>query len=136
MTKHIGRPFADTRLVEFIERRILELRPRKSQLEIAEEAGFSQRTMLANIKAGTNKLPLDRVPGLADALECDPALLFKLALEQLSGNSTVVAIERIFGVVVTANEADWIREIREASDHSDPALTSKRRSVIRTAFGR
>lgn len=36
------RPFSHTRLNRFLEKRILELRPRKSQIEIASEAGFVQ----------------------------------------------------------------------------------------------
>ena len=40
MKKRAGRPYADTRLAAFLEKRILELKPRKTQLEIATEAGF------------------------------------------------------------------------------------------------
>ncbi|MGO4916866.1 hypothetical protein ACEN2R_15490, partial [Pseudogemmobacter sp. W21_MBD1_M6] len=38
-----SRPHADTRLAKFLEKRILELRPRKSQIEIATDAGFINR---------------------------------------------------------------------------------------------
>ena len=72
--KTAAKPYADTRLVKFLEKRILELKPRKTQSAIASEAGFPQTNMLANIKTGANKLPLDRVPGLAKALESDPKL--------------------------------------------------------------
>lgn len=64
MKKSAAKPYASTRLVRFLEKRILELRPRKTQLAIVNEAGFSQTNMLAMIKAGANKLPLDRVAGL------------------------------------------------------------------------
>ncbi len=43
------------------------------------------------IKNGSTKLPLDRVPSVAKPLECDPKLLFKLALEQLGGATTALA---------------------------------------------
>lgn len=92
--------------------------------------------MLAMIKNGSSKLPLDRVPGLARTLDCDSALLFHLALEQLSTDTTSAAITQIFRAIVTENEAAWLNAIREASDHSDPALTSKAQSAIRTIFGR
>lgn len=131
-----GRPYANTRLARFIEKRILELRPRKTQLEIATEAGFKQPNMLAMVKAGTSKLPLDRVPGLAKALECDPTLLFMLAVEQLGGDTTEGAIAQIFGTLVTRNETAWLEEIRDASGHTDPALTSRARSAIRSIFGK
>lgn len=73
-------PYADTRLAKFVETRVLELRSRKSQIEIATEAGYVNPNNLAMIKNGSTKLPLDRVAGVAKALECDPRLLFKLAL--------------------------------------------------------
>jgi len=61
------KPFADTRLAKFIEKRVMELKPRKSQIEIAVEAGFVSVNMLPMLKGGSSKLPLDRVPSLARA---------------------------------------------------------------------
>lgn len=112
------------------------MRPRKTQLAIASEAGFVSPNMLAMIKSGSTKLPLDRVASLAKALECDPVMLFILALEQLDRNTTEQAIRQIFGALVTENEVAWLEEIRRASDHSDPSLTARARSAIRGIFGR
>lgn len=136
MKKTAARQYAGTRLVRFLEKRILELRPRKTQSQIASEAGFSQPNMLAMIKTGANKLPLDRVPGLAKAIESDPALLFMMAVEQLGGDTTEIAIRKIFGTLVTENEVAWLEEIRDASNHADPNLTTKARSAIRGIFGK
>ncbi len=130
------RPYEDSRLAKYLEKRVLELRPHKTQAEIATQAGFTHPNMIAMLKSGATKLPLDRVPSLATALECDPRLLFNLALDQLGGDTTVRAIEQIFGVVVTKNEAAWIEEIRNASGHADPALTSRGRAAIRGIFGK
>jgi transcriptional regulator with XRE-family HTH domain len=134
--KSTGKPFANTRLVEYLGKRILELRPRKTQIEIASEAGFRQPNMLAMVKNGSTKLPLDRVAGLAKALECDPAMLFRMALEQLNEDATALAIDRIFGAIITKNEADWLAAIREASDNSDPSLTAKAQKAVRAIFGK
>ena len=131
-----SRPYAGTRLAKFIETRVLELRPNKSQIEIATEAGYVNPNMLAMIKNGSTKLPLDRVPSVAKALECDPKLLFKLALEQSGGAMTAVAVEAIFGTIVTRNEVVWLEEIRDASGHSDPNLTSRSRTALRAVFGK
>ena len=130
------RPYAETRLAKYIERRVLELRPRKSQIEIATEAGFVNPNMLAMLKSGASKLPLDRVPGLARALDCDPKRLFALALEQAGNETTSRAIDEIFGAIVTRNEVAWLMEIRDASGHSDPTLTTRARSAIRGVFGK
>ncbi|WP_026759199.1 helix-turn-helix domain-containing protein [Sediminimonas qiaohouensis] len=130
------KPHADTRLAKFIQKRVMELRPRKSQIEIATEAGFVNPNMAAMIKNGTTKLPLDRVPSLARALECDPAYLLRLTLEQVAGDTAANAIVEIMGTPVTRNETGWLQEIREASDHGDPRMTARSRAAIRAIFGK
>jgi hypothetical protein len=56
------KPHAETRLAKYIDKRVMELRPRKSQIEIAVEAGFVSQNMVTMIKNGSSKLPLDHVP--------------------------------------------------------------------------
>lgn len=135
MTKTSGRPYSDTRLAKFVEKRVLELRPAKTQRQIAAEAGYTNPNMLSMLKTGVCRLPLDRVPGLARALETDPVLLFVMAVEQ-AGGTEAATVERIFHELVTENEGEWLREIRSASGNSDPRLTSRARSAIRGIFGR
>jgi hypothetical protein len=130
------KPHADTGLAKFIERRVLELKSKKSQIQIASEAGFPNPNMVTMIKTGTSKLALDRVPSMARALECDPALLLRLALEQAIGGTAAQAIIEILGTPVTANEQTWLQEIRAASGHSDPRLTSRSLAMIRAIFGK
>jgi hypothetical protein len=135
MPTQAGKPYADTKLVRFLQKRILEFRPRKTQREIASEAGFVAVNMLAMVKAGSSRLPLDRVPALAKALDADPAYVFQLALEQ-HDPALARVISAIFGTAVTRNETAWLEEIRDASGHSDPTLTTKTRKTIRGIFGR
>jgi len=112
------------------------LKPRKTQAQIAAEAGFPNPNMISMIKGGASKLALDRVPSLAVALECDPARLFLMALEQIENPTTANAIQRIFRTTVTENEGDWLRAIREASENTDPPLTARARSAVRGIFGK
>ena len=130
------KPYLDTRLAKFVETRVLELKHKKSQAEIAEEAGFISPNMVTMIKKGATKLPIDRVPAVAKALECDPALLLRLALEQGEGATAATAIFEIIGPPVTRNELVWITEIREASGDTDPRLTSRASAAFRGIFGR
>lgn len=130
-----GKRYADTRLTKFLSRRILELRPGKTQIEIAAAAGFTAVHMLAMIKAGAARLPLDRVPSLAKALETDPARLLLLAIEQ-QDRALAMVITDILGAVVSKNEIAWLEEIRDASGHSDPNLTRKAQQSIRRIFGK
>ena len=133
MTK---KPHEITRLANYIERRALELKPKKSQLQIANEAGFPNPNMVTMIKQGASKLAIDRVPAMARALECDPAYLMRLAMEQAYGETAAKALIEVFGTPISANELGWIEEIREASDHADPRLTVRTRSALRAIFGR
>lgn len=130
------KPYEGTRLTPFIEKRILELRPTKTQAEVAAESGFANPNMMSLIKSGATRLPLDRVPALAAALDVDPARLLQLALEQWIGSSAARAFEVIFSTVVSRNEADWINEIRDASDNTDPAVTTRKRTALRNMFGK
>ncbi len=131
------KPYEASRLAEFVDARLLELKHKKSQAEIAEEAGFVNQNMITMIKKGATKLPLDRVPALAAALDCDPALLLRLALEQSAGSTATAAIYEIIGQSpVSRNEMTWVREIREASGDTDPRLTSRAAGAIRGVFGK
>jgi hypothetical protein len=132
MTK---KPHKDTALAKFLEKRILELKP-KTQGDIADEAGFINPNVLSMIRSGTTKLPLDRVPALAWALDCDPALLMRLALDQAVGSPAAAALIEILGTPISANERGWIEAIRDASDDSDPRITVRSRSALRAIFGK
>jgi DNA-binding Xre family transcriptional regulator len=129
-------PFAKSTAAEYIADRMRDLSHRKTQAEIAVEAGFQNANMLSILKAGKSKIPLDRVPALAKALECDPAYLMRIALDQAVGVTAARAITDIFGTPVSENERGWLSEIREASDNSDPRLTARSRTSLRGIFGR
>lgn len=131
-----GHPNANTEIAKFIDSRIDQLKGRKSQKDIAAEAGFTNVNVLSMMKSGATKIPFDRVPGLAKALGCDPARLFLLALEQYFESSALVAIKQIFGTVVSENEVSWIEALRKASDNSDPPVTAKRAKILRAIFGK
>ncbi|WP_335947715.1 XRE family transcriptional regulator [Salipiger bermudensis] len=133
MTK---KPHENTRLARYVERRVLELKPMKSQSQIASEAGFQNPNIVTMIKQGSSKLAIDRVPSMAKALDCDPAYLMRLALEQAEGDTAAQAIIEVFGTPVTANELGWVEAIRELSDHTDPRLTTRSRAALRTMFGK
>ena len=133
MTK---RPHENTRLAKYVERRVLELKPTKTQAEIAAQAGYVNQNMITMIKQGSSKVALDRVPALAQALETDPAFVMRLALEQAIGRTAAEAVVEVFGEPVTANEVGWLQAIRESSENSDPRLTSRSQAAIRAIFGR
>lgn len=63
--------------------------------------------MHSMIKHGKSRLPLERVPALAEALEIDPALLFRSALSE-NGPGYERVVVRIFGDVLTMEEREMI----------------------------
>jgi len=129
-------PYQNTATAQLILNRIRDLSHRKTQAEIASEAGFANANMMTFFKNGKNKVPLDRVPSLARALEVDPAYLMRLALDQAVGATAAKAITDIFGTPTTENERGWLGELREASDNADPRLTGRSRTALRGIFGK
>jgi len=129
-------PHATSAIATFVDRRILELRYKKNQCDIAFEAGFTNPNMLTVIKKGNSKLALDRVATMAASLEVDPKYLLRITLEQ-SGNETVLQVfDEVIGTVVSKKEVGWLQLLREASDNSDPAVTTRARSTVLSIFGK
>lgn len=127
-------PYQNTATTKLIADRIRDLSNRKTQAEIASEAGFANANMMTFLKNGRNKVPLDRVPSLAKALEVDPAYLMRLALDQAVGATAAKAIIEIFGTPATENERGWLAELRDASNNTDPRITARSRATLRGIF--
>lgn len=113
-----------SRIADFLSKSIDAMAGHKSQKEIAEEIGYERPNMLSMIKNGDAKLPLEKVPVLAKAINVDAAFLFRLALEQYWPDQQE-AVAAVFGEVTTANERALIRKIRTWTKNADPVLVSK-----------
>lgn len=129
-------PYENTPAALFVRRQTELLRHRKKQKEIAHEAGLMTPNLITMIKNGSTKIPLDRVPALARALETDPAFLMRLTLEQAIGPTASVAVLEVFGTATTLNKRAWLEEIRDASGQTDPKLTARSRTALRAIFGK
>ena len=119
---------------KFIARRIHELSCRHSQLEIATAAGFKSPGMLAMIKTGKAKLPLERVISLAKALECDPGHLVRLTLQQTLSQQV---LDQIFAGAhgsISTNEWGIVVRVRGLSGNTDPKLTPAHDALLTKAF--
>jgi transcriptional regulator with XRE-family HTH domain len=136
MSENMTNPYQNTATAKLISDRVRDLSHRKTQAEIASEAGFANANMMTFLKNGRNKVPLDRVPSLAKALEVDPAYLMRLALDQAVGATAAKALNEIFGTPATENERGWLNELRDASDNTDPRLTARSRTALRGIFNK
>jgi len=132
----VSNPHFNTPAALFIADRVRDLKHRKSQKEIAHEAGFVNANMLSLLKSGVTKVPLDRVPALARALEVDRAYLMRLSLEHLSASRQRTPSSTASARPVTENERGWLDEICDASLNSDPRLTARSQSTLRAIFGK
>lgn len=105
----------------------------KNQRDIAAEIGYDKPNPINMMSKGTMKVPLNKVPGLAKALNVDPAFLMRLAMNQY-WEDAADAIAAVFGTIVTRNEQAILEKIREFSKNTDPALTRDVESKLRAAF--
>jgi len=103
---------------------------RNTQPKIASEAGFANANIMIFLKNVRNKEPLDCVPSLAKALEVDPAMLMRLALDLAVGATAAQVITEIFGATVTQKERRWLAEIR------DVRTTETRAHCAQGVFGK
>ena len=128
----IARPFANTETAKFIDERIERLKGVKSQREIALAIGYDKPNVLSMIKHGDVKLPLDKIPALADAIEVDPAHLLRMAVHDYLPKLEK-AFEQVIGYVATKNEHELLlKPWRAATADADPAPTAE----LAAALGR
>jgi transcriptional regulator with XRE-family HTH domain len=134
MEKRPGFPYADTALAQFVSKQIeIQQRVGKNQRQIAKEIGYDSPNMLSQIKRGETKLPLEKVGLLANALNVDPANLFRLAMQQQwPGEERVIA--EVFGNVLTKHETEIIDLFREIRKGSNEELTPDQVRKLKAVF--
>ena len=133
--KSADKPFADTRMAQFLDRHIDRMTAAGwRQIDIARAIGYSKANIIAMFKKGDTKVPINKVPALARTLGVDPAFLMRLGLQQYWPEEAETITE-VLGGIYTENEKAIIEAIREASDHGDPELTAARRAELGRVFG-
>jgi transcriptional regulator with XRE-family HTH domain len=93
------------------------------QIDIAKELGYDSPNLITMFKQGKTRVPIDKVPLLANIFNIDPK---KMLLRYLCEYQPVLLkiIDQYFGVIITKNEQDIINEIRRLSKGKDPGITS------------
>ncbi|MCV3205573.1 helix-turn-helix transcriptional regulator [Mesorhizobium sp. YC-39] len=134
MKSHISGAADKSEIAKFLDKRIYELRSRKSQREIAKEIGFPNDNFISMLKSGKAKVPLDRVVSIAKALESDPRALFLLALLQDGNEKDRAAFQEIMSEF-SENEREIIGAIRKFSNGADPKMSVLFRRILRALFG-
>lgn len=105
----------------------------KTNAQIAEEAGFPKPNILAMIRSGATKLPLNKIGTMAKALGIDPAHLLQVALSEYNPGVWMV-IEEILGKgqpILTMNELEILRAVRESGVINPKLATDNDRRRLR-----
>lgn len=93
-----------------------------SDAHIAQALGYEKPHVVANIKHGRIRLPITKVPQIAEVLQIEPARLLQMLLRETSPE-LLDAIETCYGpLLLTDAEARLIRSIRQAAGGRDTAL--------------
>lgn len=122
-----------SKIAAYLAKQIDALSGIKSQREIATEMGYEKGNIISMFKTGEVKVPLDKIPALAKAINVDPAFLFRLAMEQYWPDMNE-AIAAVFGAITTSNQRKILARIQELSGEEDPELTSDLDTRLRKAF--
>lgn len=89
---------------------------------IAKLANYKQPNMLAMIRTGAARLPLDRVYDTARALRFDPMQLFAMVMEEYEPKLWTQLHKLMGGHFITSNELVLIQKWREITGDSDPQI--------------
>lgn len=126
-----GLAFAHNALARYLDKRIAELRGVRTQREIAAEAGFARPNIISMFKSGESKVPLDRIPALARALDADPAHLFRLAAIDVWPELAPV-VDEVFGRQLASKHeaAIFLTKWRKATGNMDPAPNAQIEAAV------
>ena len=125
--------YGQTRMAKYLDRQIEALKGEVSQRDIAVKLGYPKSNIISMFKTGDAKVPLDKIPALAEALHVDVGHLMRLGLEQYWPDKMAVITE-VFSRLVTENEMDIIECIRKATHNSDPKATAAQKAELRRLF--
>ena len=102
----------------------------KTQLDIANEAGFPRANIISMLKQGITKLPISRIPATAKALEIDEIQLFRLAMEEYMPEMLEVT-DHVYGRdKLNAGETDLLKRLRMHTGGKSFRLNAESDAII------
>jgi transcriptional regulator with XRE-family HTH domain len=128
-------PIKTTEMAKFLTKQLRKQKAVLSQREIASKLGYPKSNIISMFKSGEAKVPLEKVPALADALGVDVALLTRLALEQYWPGK-FKSIGNVFDRIATENEFALLRLIRQRTGRADPKVYLDSRAPDAVGAGR
>lgn len=93
----------------------------KSQRQIAAELGYEKPNIITMFKQGSTRLPMEKVPAMATALDVDRVDLLRMWMEDYAPELLVVINENM-GMALSRTERSWVTNLRRMfSDTGLPA---------------
>lgn len=123
------RPIA-TLISEAVEARVRE---GTSRQEIAVGLGYQNERIIVAFESGKLRVPIDKVPQLAQLLDFDGTNLLRLALRQYWPRDCV-GLDPLFERCVSPTEFEVIRVARQATAGNVPILTPEMRTKLVLVF--
>lgn len=105
----------------------------KTHAEIAREMGYRSENVVNMMLAGICKVPIDKLPSMAEALNVEPSYVMRLALQDYCP-AILRAMEETFDTLATPNQKEWLRVVRHISGDTDPRMTPAIRSLLEEHF--
>lgn len=105
----------------------------KTRAEIAREMGYRNENVVNMMLGGVCKVPIDKIPRLAKALNVEVTQMMTLAMEEYCP-SILRAIEETFEFLATPNEREFVKVVRHISNNTDPRLPLELREIIEAYF--
>lgn len=93
----------------------------KSQLEIAEEVGYTKPNMITMIKQGKTKLPINKIPAFAKALGVDPVHLLRITMSEYMPETWDVMESLLGEAIITEGEKKVLEIVRARGEGLDVA---------------
>jgi len=86
----------------------------KTQIQIADKVGFPAPNALSMMVTGRMKIPLTRIPALANAMGTDPRELLSHCLEAYQPDLYLLIARLHPSMLVTSEELKLVRSMRRA----------------------
>jgi len=126
-------PFCDTLMAKYLRDHHAD-HPEIADHEIARHLGYDRDSVVAALRDGQVKLPLDKAASLAEVLKADPIAVTRLALEQF-GLLRDDTLGRFFDRMATANEQVLLDAYRKAVEGADYPLSPETIEDITALIG-
>lgn len=101
------------RMANWLNDNIDTLSGGKTNEELAEELGYERPNIISMWRTGRTRVPLDRVPKLADALGVSLPLLLTLWMDQYVTDKDYAKLTKLLARTVTDDEAALLEILRD-----------------------